>query len=997
MPSEIMDLKGLSSSSFFSEEVCFPNERKVGFWKPDNMPDHYGIKVDGTLRTEGGSSIASSPLEKRFPMDFQTSKCFEPPEPFLSRNQKVNVSLEKHSVGAERTAIRPLQRPFDRDPGSISNLNSEPASYFMERDKINFMGSQYENGLFSSSLSELFSRKLRLSSNNVLYGHSVGTAVPHYEEDEPLESLEEIEAQTIGDLLPSDDDLLSGVTKGFDYNAQPSSGDDIEDLDIFNSIGGMDLGEDSSSPGPRSSELSGGNSTSQLGGSSSSIAGEHPYGEHPSRTLFVRNINSNVEDSELRALFEQYGDIRTLYTACKHRGFVMISYYDIRAARNAMRVLQNKPLRRRKLDIHYSIPKDNPSDKDVNQGTLVVFNLESSVSNEELHQIFGVYGEIKEIRGTPHRDHNKFIEFYDIRAAEAALRALNRSDIAGKRIKLEPSRPGGARRLMPAFPPEMEQDESGTYLQRSSPPNNLMTPFSGPVSQAVITSSSMDNGTNLGAHSAIQSPISPFPENTFNQGISSSVPNSLPSPVRLESVGNQSSFTESGHSHGQLKFDFHDMPNFHPHSLPEYHDGLTAGAPCNSPGMAANISVRSLDRIENRQFCGTSSNGHSIELNEGIFGPSGNGSSLLPGHHYMWSNSHHPQPQSMMWPNSPSFVNGVCTTHPSPRLHALPRAPSHMPNTLLHMNNPHVGSAPSINASIWDRRHAYGGESPDASGFHPGSLGNIRISGNSPHPLEFVSHNIFPRVGGSCMDLPIPSKNVGLHFHHQRCPILPGRGQMVPMMNLFDSPNERGRSRRNEGSSNQADNKKQFELDIDRIMRGEDNRTTLMIKNIPNKYTSKMLLAAIDERHRGTYDFVYLPIDFKNKCNVGYAFINMTDPSLIVPFYQSFNGKKWEKFNSEKVASLAYARIQGKSALIAHFQNSSLMNEDKRCRPILFHTEGPNAGDQVPFPMGVNVRPRPVKNRASTSEENNQESSTNLTNGEESYSGDSSGSGKDSE
>lgn len=63
--------------------------------------------------------------------------------------------------------------------------------------------------------------------------------------------------------------------------------------------------------------------------------------------------------------------------------------------------------------------------------------------------------------------------------------------------------------------------------------------------------------------------------------------------------------------------------------------------------------------------------------------------------------------------------------------------------------------------------------------------------------------------------------------------------------------------------------------------------------------------------------------------------------------WQAFNGKKWEKFNSEKVASLAYARIQGKSALIAHFQNSSLMNEDKRCRPILFHTDGPNAGDQV--------------------------------------------------
>ena len=73
---------------------------------------------------------------------------------------------------------------------------------------------------------------------------------------------------------------------------------------------------------------------------------------------------------------------------------------------------------------------------------------------------------------------------------------------------------------------------------------------------------------------------------------------------------------------------------------------------------------------------------------------------------------------------------------------------------------------------------------------------------------------------------------------------------------------------------------------------------------------------------------------------------------------QAFNGKKWEKFNSEKVASLAYARIQGRTALISHFQNSSLMNEDKRCRPILFHSNGPDAGNQVSlFKMSPHICP----------------------------------------
>lgn len=983
MPSEIMDLKGLSTSSIFSEDVCYPSERQVGFWKTDAIPDRYA----------SGKLIASSPLEKLVPVGCQTVSSLEHPESFLMRNQKVNLSLDRQAVGAGRAANHSLilSRNVDHGLGTRSSLNVQSASYFAEGDKINVMGTQYENSLFSSSLSELFTRKLRLTSNEAVYGHSVDTVASHFEEEEPFESLEEIEAQTIGNLLPNDDDLFTGVTNGLDFIVQPRAGDDMEELDFFSSVGGMDLGDDGSSSVQKNSEFPGIVANCQVGVCNGSVNGEHPCGEHPSRTLFVRNINSNVEDSELRALFEHYGDIRTLYTACKHRGFVMISYYDIRAARNAMKALQNKPLRRRKLDIHYSIPKDNLSEKDVIHGTLVVFNLDSSVSNDELHQIFGVYGEIKEIREIPHRSHHKFIEFYDVRAAEAALRALNRSDIAGKQIKLEPSRLGVSRRLEQQFPSELEQDECGPYVQQNSPSNNSTIRFSGANTHGAISPGGMDNGTIVGVQSAIGAPLL---ESAFHHGISSSVPNSLPSLVRVESCGNQSSFAESGHLQGQLKFDIQGTPTLHPHSLPEYHDGLTSGVHCNPPGpMAVNVNHMPPEIIDNRQIPRVNSNGHSIEYNDGVYGSAGNANCPLPGHHYSWSNSYHPQPPGMMWPNSPSFVNGVCTTPPQ-RLHGLPRAPSLMPSTVLPINNHHVGSAPVVNPSLWDRRHAYAGESPDASGFHPGSLGSMRISNNSLQSMEFVSHNIFPHVGGNCMDL---TKSVGLQSHHQRSTMLPGRGQIIHMMNSIDSPNERVRSRRSEGSISQAD-KKQYELDIDRILRGDDNRTTLMIKNIPNKYTSKMLLAAIDERHRGTYDFIYLPIDFKNKCNVGYAFINMIDPTSIIPFYKAFNGKKWEKFNSEKVASLAYARIQGKAALIAHFQNSSLMNEDKRCRPILFNTDGPNVGDQVPFPMGVNIRTRSGKARNINHGENHQENPHNLANGEEFSNGDTSlGSAKDSD
>lgn len=61
---------------------------------------------------------------------------------------------------------------------------------------------------------------------------------------------------------------------------------------------------------------------------------------------------------------------------------------------------------------------------------------------------------------------------------------------------------------------------------------------------------------------------------------------------------------------------------------------------------------------------------------------------------------------------------------------------------------------------------------------------------------------------------------------------------------------------------------------IDPEKLANDPRTTLMIRNIPNKYTKDRLLQLIDVDFMNTYDFFYLPMDFENKCNVGYAFIN---------------------------------------------------------------------------------------------------------------------------
>jgi hypothetical protein len=98
-----------------------------------------------------------------------------------------------------------------------------------------------------------------------------------------------------------------------------------------------------------------------------------------------------------------------------------------------------------------------------------------------------------------------------------------------------------------------------------------------------------------------------------------------------------------------------------------------------------------------------------------------------------------------------------------------------------------------------------------------------------------------------------------------------------------------------------------FKLDPERIF--TDGRTSLMIKNIPNKYSQVLLKETIEKTLEGKFDFLYLPIDFKNKCNVGYAFINMISPDNVHALYRRFNGQRWDHFNSNKVCEITYARL----------------------------------------------------------------------------------------
>jgi hypothetical protein len=132
-----------------------------------------------------------------------------------------------------------------------------------------------------------------------------------------------------------------------------------------------------------------------------------------------------------------------------------------------------------------------------------------------------------------------------------------------------------------------------------------------------------------------------------------------------------------------------------------------------------------------------------------------------------------------------------------------------------------------------------------------------------------------------------------------------------------------------------------YMININNIMQRLDERTTIMIRHIPNKYNMLSFLEEVNKDFKDKYDIFYLPVDFKNNCNLGFAFINFIDPMHIILFYELFRGKKWTKYKSDKICELAYAKVQGRNELIEHFKKGSILSLSDDKKPIILNATKP--------------------------------------------------------
>ncbi|XP_010556351.1 PREDICTED: protein terminal ear1 homolog [Tarenaya hassleriana] len=441
----------------------------------------------------------------------------------------------------------------------------------------------------------------------------------------------------------------------------------------------------------------------------------------PTRALALISVPSDVSESMVRRDLEVYGDVRGVQMERAYEGIVTVHFYDLRDAETALREIcaqhmhqqlmlgawSSPPspvpsrglVRGRAVWAQFVVPATSVVPGGFNQGTLVIFNLDPSVSSVSLRQIFQVYGPIRELRGTPFKQNQRFVEFYDVRDAAKALEDMNGKEINGKQVGIEFSRPGGRRnkfRLHPQPPPPLlHQPVSDRSLVSTKEKKKKPMIFSGDTNP---------NG-------------------------------SIEASVHSLCIENSPRGTVSGAGEGKNRIS------------------------CSWAKWGKRRHVKSLDA----QFL----------ISE---------------------------------------------------------------------------------------------ETVEDSGFR-------------------------------------------------------------------------------------------------------DPRTTLMIKNIPNKYSQKLLLNVLDghcirineqvaepgdeSRPLSSYDFVYLPMDFNNKCNVGYGFVNMTTPEAAWRLYKAFHLQRWEVFNSRKICEITYARVQGLEALKEHFKSSKFPGQAELYLPVFFSP--PRDGRILTEPVPINI------------------------------------------
>ena len=98
--------------------------------------------------------------------------------------------------------------------------------------------------------------------------------------------------------------------------------------------------------------------------------------------------------------------------------------------------------------------------------------------------------------------------------------------------------------------------------------------------------------------------------------------------------------------------------------------------------------------------------------------------------------------------------------------------------------------------------------------------------------------------------------------------------------------------------------------------------TTLVIRNIPARYTQEKLLAEFGAD--GSFDLFFLPYSFRDGRTMGYAFINFRTHDFAVQFQQQWHRQFLQDHGRTKHLDVTAATVQGLAANLEQFNGKSV-------------------------------------------------------------------------
>ena len=171
-------------------------------------------------------------------------------------------------------------------------------------------------------------------------------------------------------------------------------------------------------------------------------------GEIPNRELLLF-YREPFQADEILKICREYGELIEPYqdpcgnpvyvdSTRQFEGIYSVVYFKIGDAEKAHSKIKNNG---------YALYSVGNLDKPKNEGTIVVFNLNTNPSEKEIRELFQNCGSIRQVRTTPNRPSQRYIEFDDLRDAQKAKERFHNRKYKGAKLIVDFSLPGGFRRV----------------------------------------------------------------------------------------------------------------------------------------------------------------------------------------------------------------------------------------------------------------------------------------------------------------------------------------------------------------------------------------------------------------------------------------------------------------------------------------------------------------------------------------------------------------------